>query len=82
MTPEESEFEKRLLDGARAALLRAAKRARKIARQTGTAVVYMEDGKLIHEYPTQSDADSSEDFKRGVAEFTEKKMTDSDSCDS
>jgi hypothetical protein len=31
------------------ALLRAAKRAREIARQTGTAVVVRRDGKLIEE---------------------------------
>ena len=31
------------------ALLRAARRAREIARQTGTAVVVMRDGKLIEE---------------------------------
>jgi adenine/guanine phosphoribosyltransferase-like PRPP-binding protein len=32
-----------------AALLRAGRRAREIARQTGTAVVVMRDGKLIEE---------------------------------
>ena len=31
------------------ALLRAARRVREIARQTGTAVVVMRDGKLIEE---------------------------------
>jgi len=33
------------------ALLRAARRAREIARQTGTAVVVMRDGKLVKERP-------------------------------
>ncbi len=37
------------MQGALAALLRAAKRAREIARQTGTAIVVMRDGKLIEE---------------------------------
>lgn len=32
-----------------AALLRAGRRAREIARQTGTAVVVMRDGRLIEE---------------------------------
>jgi hypothetical protein len=32
-----------------AALLRAGRRAREIARQTGTAVVVMRDGKLVEE---------------------------------
>ena len=35
--------------GAPQALLRAAHRAREIARQTGTAVVIVRDGKLIEE---------------------------------
>jgi hypothetical protein len=35
--------------GAPQALLRAAQRAREIARQTGTAVVIVRDGKLIEE---------------------------------
>jgi hypothetical protein len=37
------------MQGAPAALLRAGQRAREIARQTGTAVVVMRDGKLIEE---------------------------------
>jgi len=35
--------------GAPEALLRAARRAREVARQTGTAVVIIRDGKLIEE---------------------------------
>lgn len=44
--------------GAEAAIKRAARRAREIARKTGTAVVYMENGEIIEEEPddTQSDA--------------------------
>ena len=34
-----------------AALKRAAKKAREIARKTGTAVVYSKNGKIIKEYP-------------------------------
>ena len=34
-----------------AALFRAARRAREIARQTGTAIVVIRDGRLIEEKP-------------------------------
>lgn len=37
------------MQGTLTALLRAAKKAREIARQTGTAIVVMRDGKLIEE---------------------------------
>ena len=37
------------MQAAPAALLRAGQRAREIARQTGTAVVVMRDGKLVEE---------------------------------
>jgi hypothetical protein len=37
-----------------AALLRAGRRAREIARQTGTAVVVMRDGKLVEETATET----------------------------
>ena len=37
------------MQGAPAALLRAGRRAREIARQTGTAVVVMRDSKLVEE---------------------------------
>lgn len=36
--------------GALAAMQRAAADARKIAKATGTAVVYMKDGKIVKEY--------------------------------
>ena len=39
------------------ALLRAAKRAREIARQTGTAIVIMRDGKLVEEQVRDQDDD-------------------------
>jgi LDH2 family malate/lactate/ureidoglycolate dehydrogenase len=39
------------MQAAPTALLRAARRAREIARQTGTAVVVMRDGKLVEERP-------------------------------
>lgn len=37
------------MQAAPAALLRAGRRAREIARQTGTAVIVMRDGKLVEE---------------------------------
>jgi hypothetical protein len=39
------------MENATAALIRAAERAREIARQTGTAVIYIKDGKLVREIP-------------------------------
>jgi hypothetical protein len=42
------------MKGTKAALLRAAKQARKLAQQTGTAIVVMRDGKLVQEI-TQPD---------------------------
>ncbi len=39
------------MKNATAALLRAAKRARQIAAQTGTAIVVIRDGKLVREIP-------------------------------
>jgi hypothetical protein len=55
-------LESKLLDAdmqaAPKALLRAARRAREIARQTGTAVVVRRDGKLIEE---QVRADQDDD---------------------
>ena len=37
------------MQGADAALLRAAERAREVARQTGTAIVIVRDGVLVEE---------------------------------
>lgn len=57
----------RLLDsdmqGVLPALLRAAKRAREIARQTGTSIVIMRDGELIEEWvgPEEEEEDSRGD---------------------
>ncbi len=42
------------MENATAALIRAAERAREIARQTGTAVIYIKDGKLVREIPKPS----------------------------
>ena len=42
----------RRIDKILAALIRARARACEIARQTGTPVVYMRDGKLVEEYMT------------------------------
>lgn len=44
------------LRGSWPALIRAGERARRIAAQTQTAVVYSENGKLIHRYMNESAA--------------------------
>lgn len=53
------ELESKLSDAdmqaAPAALLRAARRAREIARQTNTAIVIVRDGKLVEERVTSDD---------------------------
>jgi len=52
LTPEQ-EADLEYLKGADAAMRRAAERAREIARQTGTEVVYTRDGKIVKEKPTK-----------------------------
>jgi hypothetical protein len=47
--PLESKLPDADMQAAPAALIRAGLRAREIARQTGTAVVVMRDGKLVEE---------------------------------
>ena len=47
------------MQAAPAALLRAARRAREIARQTNTAIVIVRDGKLVEERVTDSDSESA-----------------------
>ena len=42
------------MQAAPAALFRAGRRAREIARQTGTAVVVMRDGKLVEESASEA----------------------------
>ncbi|MBX9692025.1 MAG: hypothetical protein K2Z81_06550 [Cyanobacteria bacterium] len=51
MTPEDKEQRDRLRQGAAAALLRASKRARELAKQTQTEFVVMRDGQLVREIP-------------------------------
>lgn len=51
MTPEQQKELEKLKEGAAAALLRAAQRARELARQTGTKIVVMRDGELVKEIP-------------------------------
>ncbi|MCC7530388.1 MAG: hypothetical protein IT342_17820 [Candidatus Melainabacteria bacterium] len=46
---------------ATAALIRAAKRARKLAAQTGTEIVVMRDGKMISEFPKMSEFEEETD---------------------
>jgi hypothetical protein len=53
MSPEDSQRLEAFKDGITAALLRAAERVREIARQTDTAVVYEQNGKLVREYPAR-----------------------------
>lgn len=48
------------------ALLRAARRAREIARQTNTAIVIMRDGVLVEETVTQTDDDEVESTRSKV----------------
>jgi argonaute-like protein implicated in RNA metabolism and viral defense len=43
------------------ALLRAARRAREIARQTNTAIVVVRDGKLVEEKITDSKTEAGEE---------------------
>jgi len=57
MTLEESKDQD--MDKATAALLRAAKRARKLAQQTGTAIIVMRDGKLVREIPGSDNQDTA-----------------------
>jgi hypothetical protein len=45
------------MQGAPRALLRAARRAREIARQTNTPLVIVRDGVLVEEYVTDIDVD-------------------------
>jgi len=51
MSPDQQKELKKLQDGATAALMRAAQRARELARQTGTKIVVMRDGELVKETP-------------------------------
>lgn len=53
MSPDQQNELKRLKDGATAALRRAAQRARELARQTGTRIVVMRDGKMVKETPCE-----------------------------
>jgi hypothetical protein len=46
-----------------AALLRASRRARELARQTGTEFVVIRDGKLIREVPPPAESQVNQDQK-------------------
>lgn len=52
MSPEEQNELRELLDGATVALMRAAQRARDLARKTGTKIVVMRNGELVTETPS------------------------------
>jgi hypothetical protein len=47
------------MKGVMPALKRAARRARELARQTGTLIVVMRDGKLVEETPSSEDQEGS-----------------------
>lgn len=51
----ESKLPDPVMQAAPRALLRAARRAREIARQTGTPIVIVRDGVLVEEYVTDAD---------------------------
>lgn len=51
-----------------AALLRAAERARELARQTGTELVVVRDGQLVSEIPPATERPQRKKRKRGVQE--------------
>lgn len=60
MSKEQSDLDDPDMKGAMAALIRAAKSARKLAAQTGTAIVVRRNGELIHEYPKMSEFEEVE----------------------
>lgn len=77
MTKEQSNLDDADMQGATAALIRAARSARKLAAQTGTAIVVVRDGKLIHEYPKMSEFEevkelTEQDRTKSAAESTKK----------
>jgi hypothetical protein len=63
MTQQISQLPDPDMQGAAAALVRAAKRARKLAAQTGTEIVVMRDGKLIREFPKMSEFEEDNNVK-------------------
>jgi uncharacterized protein (DUF433 family) len=77
MTKELSNLDDPDMQGATAALIRAARRARKLAAQTGTEVVVRRDGKMIREYPKMSEFEevkelNEQDRSESAAELTKK----------
>lgn len=55
------------MEGVLPALLRAARRAREVARQTNTAIVIVEDGVIIEERVTEVDAEMAPVVARSLA---------------
>lgn len=51
------------MEGATIALIRAAKRARQLAAQTGTEIVVIRDGKLVREIPKLEQLDKDIETK-------------------
>ena len=58
--PMKSQLDDSDMQGAPQAMLRAAQRARDVARQTNTPLVFMRDGVLVHEYVTDPVASADE----------------------
>lgn len=55
------------MEGVLPALLRAARRAREVARQTNTAIVIVEDGVIIEERVTEIDPEMAPVVARSLA---------------
>ncbi len=62
MKPEDTNQQAQDTEKVTAALMRAAKLARKLAQQTCTELVFMRDGKLVREVPTgdQENSDTAQ----------------------
>lgn len=61
MTQQISQLPDSDMQNAAAALMRAARRARKLAAETGTEIVVMRDGKMIREFPKMSEFEEDTD---------------------
>jgi|688.fasta_scaffold424972_1 hypothetical protein len=57
MTAKKSKPTDEDMENATAALIRAAKAARKLARQTGTPIVVLRDGMLVTEIPISDEVE-------------------------
>ena len=60
-----SQLDDPIMQAAPRALLRAAQRAREIARQTGTPLIIVRDGVLVEEWITDDDASTTQPADAG-----------------